>query len=196
MSEVNIFTYLDEMRDRPTMYVRSLLDLEAQIYGYYAALKNHRVVESGPSMTHHFLVWGYFRKHWSTCAFGWARAIESRISSLDEQLRKFFALVDEYRQLRPTPLCSVRLKRHHVPTGKRVVIGLGGRMEKPCRVEIFRYKPEPLHFLRFHYGNRIEDDWLLMKSDGTNNTTLGDAKRWVRDELQVKRDEWQKTSGE
>jgi hypothetical protein len=35
-----------------------------------------------------------------------------------------------------------------------------------------------------------------MKSDGTNNTTLGDAKRWVRDELQVKRDEWQKTSGE
>jgi len=67
-------------------------------------------------------------------------------------------------------------------------------MEKPKRVDILRYVPEPLHFLRFHYPNTITDDWLLMKPDGSYDTTIHDAKRWVRDELQVKRNEWQKAA--
>ena len=141
-------------------------------------------------MNHHFLIWVHYRTQWSTCA-GWAKAIELHVRTPDAQFSKFFALIDEYRRLKPTRLCFVRLKSQHVPTGKRVVIGFNGRMQKPAQVEIIRYKPAPLHFLRFHYESRIDDGWLLMNSDGTYETTLRDAKRWVGDELQVKQDEWE-----
>ena len=114
------------------------------------------------------------------------------VSDPDKQFEKFFCLVDEYRALEPTVLCSAELKRQHDPTGKRVRYGFDGRMEKPQWVVILRYVPEPLHFLRFHYANRIEDGWLLMQPDGSHMTTIHDAKRWARDELQVKRSEWQR----
>ena len=39
-------------------------------------------------------------------------------------------------------------------------------MDKPRRVEVFRYRPEPLHFLGFHYRDRIEDADLLMRPSG------------------------------
>jgi hypothetical protein len=187
----NVFTWLDKVRERPSMFARTLDELESQIWGYYTALDNHRIVERVPSMGHHFLIWVLYRTGWSTSG-GWAGAIEMHVSDPEKRFAKFFHLVDEYRQLVPTVLCTVRLKKHHEPTGKRVVYGMDGRMEKPQRVDILRYVPEPLHFLRFHYPNTITDAWLLMKTDGSHRTSIRDAKRWVRDELQVKDNEWQK----
>lgn len=190
-SDSNIFTVLDNIRDRPTMFARSLSDLESQIWGYYAALRVHGIIEDVPSMNHHFLIWLHYRTDWSTCA-GWASAIESHIATPKKQFAKLFSLIDEYRLLRPTSLAIATLRARHQPTGRRVVIGFDGRMEKPNKVEIICYKPEPLHFLRFHYKDKIVDDWLLMKPDGSNETTMKDAKQWAADELQVLPHEWSK----
>jgi hypothetical protein len=189
----NVFTYLDLVRERRPMYAHSLRDLESQIHGYYVALQNAGITESVPSMDHHFLIWVWYRMGWSASQ-GWARSIaeHSNATTVDEQFAIFFELVNEYRRLKPTTLCFVRLKARHVPTGKRVVIGFGGRMDKPAKVEVIRYKPAPLHCLRFHYPDRLEDGWFLMKPDGSYQTTLSDAKRWVQDELQVAPDDWER----
>ncbi len=189
-TDSNNFTFLDQVRDRRTMYVESLSDLQSLIWGYYVALSQHGIVEPVPAMNHHFEIWVYYRTGWSA-ALGWAKTIERDIQSSDEQFKKFFSLVDEYKRLRPVALSVARLKSHHAPSGRRVKIGLGERMENPVSVEIIRYKPAPLHFLRFHYKDRIDDDRLLMKDDGSYRTTLRDAKRWVSDELQVKPGEWE-----
>ena len=186
----NVFTWLDQVRERPSMWAQTLRDLESQVWGYSWALRNHRIVEPVPSMTRHFLYWVHYRTGWSTSA-GWAIAIEAHVSDPKKRFAKFFRLVDEYRQLVPTALYTVRLTKPHQPTGKRVVIGFDGRMETPRRVDILRYAPEPFHFLRFHYPKWIEDWSLLTTSDMSIKTTVSHAKRWVRDELQVKDNEWQ-----
>ena len=186
----NFFSWLDEVRESPSQYVQSLAELESMILGYIEALRVHDIVESGPSMGRHFLYWVGFRTRWPM-NLGWAHAIEAHVSDQHKQLLKFFRLVDEYRQLTPAVLCTARLTRSHQPTGKRVTIGFDGRMKRPDRVDIVRYVPVPLHFLRFHYPNgNIVDDNLLGR-DGYE-TMIHDAKRWVRDELQVKRHEWQR----
>jgi hypothetical protein len=175
----NVFDWFDRIRARPALYLgdRGLGELEVLLCGYYAALYTHGIVEEAPDMRWHFLGWLHRRTAWS-CSQGWAQAIGSRHPARDEALAAFFRLVDEYRRLRPVRLCTVQLGPDHNPTGKRVVIGLDGRMEKPCRVDVFRYLPEPLHFLRFSFADRIENDTQLM-------TGLDEAKRWVLDELQV-----------
>lgn len=189
----NVFTWLDQVRECPRMHARTLDELESQIWGYYVALSNHGIIETVPSMQRHFLTWVAYRTRWSTSC-GWATAIDTHIADPEKRFAKFFRLVDEYRQLKPKVLCTALLSKQHVPTGKRVIIGLDGRMEKPKRVDIVQYAPEPLHFLRFHYTTKIVDNWILMTSVSSYDTTIYDAKRWCRDELQIKRDEWLKAS--
>jgi hypothetical protein len=189
----NIYLWLDEVRERPDMYIQSLRDLESEIWGYNFALRNHCIVEPVPKMCLHFLHWLYCRTGWSMDC-GFALAIEREISDYKEQLNTFFSLVDEYRKLKPTILCTVRLGKQHQPTGKRVVIGYDGRMEKPKRVDIVRYVPEPLYFLRFHNRDEIIDGDLLINPDGTYKSTINKVKKWAYDELQIKRDEWQEVS--
>ena len=50
-------------------------------------------------------------------------------------------------------ICGVALDARHNPTGRRIFCGFDGRMDKPLRVEVMRYRPEPLYFLRLHYKN-------------------------------------------
>src|SRR5262245_35937231 len=147
----NVFSWLDHVRARPGMYLRdgcSLRDLETLLGGYYAGLGMHGIVEDVPQMSVHFRSWLYYRTGWS-CNCGWAFAIEQHHcpKDADKALATFFRLVDEYRQLRPVVLCTVRLARRHHPTGKRVRFGFDGLMDKPRRVDVVRYRPEPLHFL-------------------------------------------------
>jgi hypothetical protein len=189
----NVFTWLDSIRARPSMYIgSSFRDLVTLVHGYYTALRVHGIVEPVPHMDRHFLGWLYYHTGWSTCR-GWAFAIEQRYPEFDKALACFFEFVDEYRKLQPTSLCIVSLGRAHNPTGKRVFYGDDVLMEKPRRVEVIRYRPEPLHFLRLHYRNRIEDRDLLTTGAGEFATTVRDAKTWVRDELQVKLTEWEQT---
>ena len=188
----NVFDWLDNIRARPSMYLcdDSLRDLESIVLGYNAALSMHRTLEEVPAMNRHFLDWLHSRTGWS-CSCGWAHAIGSHHPAGDAAVAAFFRFLDEYRRLRPVRLCTVQLGLEHNPTGRRVVYGLDGRLEKPCRVDVFRYMPEPLHFLRLHYADRIEDGDLLMTGTGEHRTDLDDAKRWVLDELQIDFGSWE-----
>ena len=190
--ERSVFGWLDCIRARPEMYLRnnSLRDLETLIWGYYSGLGVHGIVEDVPHMNRHFLSWFYYRTKWSCCSLGWAAAIDQRHPDSSKSLATFFGFVDEYRKLRLTGICTVQLTKDHNPTGKRVCIGLDGRMEKPQRVDVIRYRPAPLHFLRFHYEDRIEDWDLLMTGSGEHATTVHYAKRWAHDELQVSLKSW------
>ena len=172
------------------MFIRNndLRELESMIWGYYAALSVHRIVENVPEMTGHFSSWLRYRYDWSLSA-GWAFAITDYMKN-ENLLDAFFRLVDDYRVLRPVVRASVTLGPSHGPTGKRRVYGFDGRMEKPDSVSIIQYAPEPLHFLRFRYGKRLVNDHVLTKGV-MESTTIRDAKAWVRDELQVKFNEWQ-----
>jgi hypothetical protein len=189
----NVFAWLDNIRARPAMYLRnnSLQELEYLVWGYYAALYIHGIVEAVPHMTRHFRAWLYYRNGWSQ-SLGWAAAFDRTHSGPEQRLASFFSFVDEYRALTLTRICTVKLAAEHNPTGKRVEYGFDGLMEKPLRVDIVRYRPEPLHFLRFHYRGRAVDDDLLMTGKGEYNTNVAFAKRWVRDELQVKLRDWEK----
>ena len=192
--DYNIFTWLDEVRECPSMYMLSLHDLESQICGYYYALRNHRIVEPVPRMCLHFLFWLRYRMRWETSC-GFATAIETEISDPKKQLDTFFSLVDEYRQLKPTILCTARLGKQHKSSYPRIRMGLDScRKETPKRMDIVRYVPEPLYLLRFHYLNEIIDDDFLYNSDASLNTTIYKAKKWAFDKLHIKRDEWQKVT--
>ena len=191
MADRNVFDWLDDIRARPSMYIGEggLAELQTLLRGYYVALHTHGVVEDVPSMDGHFGHWLYLGTGWSRSC-GWAYAITLRHPDRDDALAAFFGLEDAYRLLRPTRLCTVELGPDHGPTGRRVVIGMAGRMEKPRRVDVLRYLPEPLHFLRFHYEGRVEDDDLADESHGRPRDGLDYAKRWVLDEFQVEFGSW------
>jgi hypothetical protein len=189
--ESNVFGFLDHVRARPAMYLRdnSLSELDTLIRGYCVALGVHGKVEPVPSMGSHFNDWLGCRTSWSTCK-GWAYAISSQHPDPDAALRHFFAFVNEYRKLRPTPLWRVELGSENEPTGKRIRFGDDRRIEKPERVEILQYAPEPYFFLRFRYGRRCEDQHLLMNGKGEHAVSVGFAKSWARDEFRVKATAW------
>ncbi len=184
----DVFEWLDLIRLRPSMFFGALMELEAMLYGYEVAL-DHQAVKTGARLrTRHFNSWLRWRTGWSLSC-GWARAITLHSQDEDDATRRFFALVDEFRQLRPTVRARVRLKKHHQPTGARRVIGMDGRMEVPRVIEAVQYAPAPLFFLRMHYPEGRMDDSILV-DNGREATSLTFAKRWVREELQVRRDEW------
>jgi hypothetical protein len=189
----NVFDWLDDIRQKPSMYLRhsSLTELNSLIWGYYVALRVHSIVESVPSMNRHFLFWLYYRTSWSMSG-GWDTAINERYPNREEALAIFFKWAYEYRQLNPMTLCTVRLAAKHNPTGKRIRYGLDGLMEKPRQVDVVRYRPAPLHFLRFHYRDRVENGDLLMTATGDYATTVRFAKQWVHDELQVESAAWRR----
>ncbi|MFP2926779.1 hypothetical protein ACLESO_16585 [Pyxidicoccus sp. 3LG] len=185
----NVFEWLDEVRLRPSMYFATLRDLEMLLEGYSVATWVHSIDEGFTLDCRHFNTWLRFRRGWST-ACGWADAVTRNSRSEEEAAQMFFALVEEYRQLRPTVRARVRLKKHHRATGARVVIGFNGRLEVPRVIEVVQYAPEPLFFLRFHYGARRVDEHVL-HDNGRDATSLRFAKRWVGEEFQVRLAEWE-----
>jgi hypothetical protein len=187
----NVFGWLDSIQQRPGMYLgetpRPLADLETLIHGYLAALSVHGLIEGVPSMVH-FSTWLHHTTRWSTSC-GWAHAITTH-SEHDSALATFFSLIAEFRTLRPTTLSTVLLSEEHQPNGVRAKIGFDGKIARPDRVDVLQYEPSALHFLRFHYGQRVADQHLLYTSDGSHSTSLDFAKRWVFDEFSVQPSDW------
>jgi len=188
----NVFGWLDEIQQRPGMYLgatsKPLEDLQTLVHGYYSALSVHGLIENVPSMLH-FSTWLYDRTRWSVSC-GWAHAIASH-SEHQSALGTFFSLISEFRTLRPTTLSFARLSERHQPTGVRTPIGFGGRVSRPDRVDVVQYAPEAIHFLRFHYGQRVVDQHPLYTSNGSHSTNLEFAKRWVHEEFSVQLSDWQ-----
>jgi hypothetical protein len=161
----DVFAWLDRVRARPGMYIGaakdSLRELETLLAGYYSSLDIHGVVEPVPDMSHHFRTWLYCTTGWSTSA-GFALAFKQHAGSTD-QLARFFRLVDRYRKLKPDVRLSVA-RRSASP-------------DRPTRIDIIRYAPTRLHFLRLWRGQRTSDDWILMDGNGSHQTSLTFAKR-------------------
>jgi hypothetical protein len=185
---MNVFDYLDEIRVRPGMYLgepRRLQDLELLMRGYAAARGNNSISEGVPSMTGPFLNWLRLKHSRWELALGWAVAITDHVRVGQEPLEYFFELTDEYRELSPRVVIDAPLQPHHRPTGKRVIIGYGTRMDRPDVIQVERYEPAPLHILRFIYPSRIEED-VLLGDNSVVETTLEDAKTWLADEFELR----------
>ena len=190
-SRGTVFTLLDQIRKRPEMYLpqQSLEALEVLPGGYHAALHMPGIVEPVPAMNRHFRSWLAYRTGWS-CAAGFARLIAEHYPRSESPLNQFFLWADEYRVLKPTPLYHVPLQAHHQPTGNRVTYGHGGRMERPNRVEMMHYQPEPLHVLTVLYPDRIVQHGIVLDGAGNDVSSPDTAKRCMADEFQVAVDEW------
>ena len=139
---------------------------------------------------HHFSAWLRLRRRWSLSR-GWADAIERHTRQGQQSWGVFFRLVDKYRKLRPTIVCYVTLTEGHTPTGRHCVIGRNGRQRPPQRIDVVRYEPDVLHFLRFLYtdGSTDWETWLAGSGQG-DVATEDDGKRWVEEEFQVRSSEW------
>ncbi len=185
----NIYDYLDLVRERPSMCVTSLEDLQSQVWGYRIALRHHEIDEQVPDMGRHFLYYVRDKTGWGLSR-GWAHAIAEHVEGLPNQLETFFSFVDSYRQLVPKTIATAILKDKHKPTGKRVLVGFDRLMEKPHKIEVVQYSPEPLHFLRFHYDDRTENHDLLFNRDFTHVTTIDDAKQWLNEEFGFEEKDW------
>jgi hypothetical protein len=183
-----VFDWLDQVRARPEMFIGAaenpLRAVESLVQGYNCALSVHGIVEGRPEMSNHFSTWLRYTKDWSLSC-GWAGAIEQAVPR-DACLSEFFALVDEYRRLEPTIVCSVVLKDRHTPTGKRCVFGYAEKLERPDRIDILQYAPEPLYFLQLHYGHRRANMQIMQMPDGSAATSQALAFEWVSDEFGIK----------
>jgi hypothetical protein len=90
-------------------------------------------------MSHHFRIWLSCTTGWSTSA-GWAVALQEHSRGKD-RLAQLFRLVAQYRRLEPV-LRFTATRRTRAPG-------------EPTRIDIMRYAPTKLHFLRLCYGSGV-----------------------------------------
>ncbi len=185
-----IFDLLDEVRRRPSMFVRGIRELEDLVHGYLTALHVHSIDEGVPDMGRHFATWLQLRTGWSLSA-GWAYAIRTHHREGTDPLDRFFELMDLYRQLRPVVVARATLDSRHLPTGKRVIVGRDLRMPPPCVIEVVAYRPDSLFFLRHQYADGFTDDNILLDKGLREPAGLDDAKRWAAEEFQVRPEVWE-----
>lgn len=194
MSEPNVFDFLDQIRARPTMFVgeddknlSGLRVVETLMEGYYTGLGVHGVGETVPRVTFdHFSHWLRLRGY-AEFSLGWAWVLHEAHG--DAAFDKFFDLLDDYRKVSPTVVATVALTECHRPRKQRSVWGSADPMEKPDRVELVRYVPDPIHIVRYHYGSRFEEHVVYL-DPLAKGTTLEDAYTWAAQELRIERSEW------
>jgi hypothetical protein len=94
----DLYDFLQEARERPSMFVRdwSLDELFSMCHGYSVALNTHGIVEFGSGFNRRFGDWLNRRFNWST-NMGWAWTIRNRSESAEAAFRQFFWLLDKFR---------------------------------------------------------------------------------------------------
>jgi hypothetical protein len=161
-ANTNIYAWLDKIRARPGMYIHkdNLVELQLLVSGYCAALYMHTIDEKVPSIGSHFLDWIRYHKGWSMDQ-GWAKAIYNNLPEGVSALDTFFALIDEYRQLKPKHLAQITLD----PARHSVNIGIGiNKTNRTLPVQIFvvQYAPEHLYFLESVFAPEPKGQGLLV----------------------------------
>jgi len=187
----NVFEWLDEVRARPFMYIRDEADLDAlesMIWGYEAAIRLHQIDEAVPRFGLLFLGWVRHRRGWST-SNGWAHAVRTHVRKNQRPLDLFLELIDQYRQLSPRVVATVRLRQRHRATGEAGTDGLGRARPPPRELQIVRYAPEPLFVLRYRYPSAIEEI-MLMKPNGSLATGVAFAQKHALLEFGISPSEW------
>lgn len=93
---------LEQVRARPGMWCgpanRPLSTLQAMVFGYEAALADHHVQDDGRGLHRALQAYLLVRFGWST-ACGWADAIRRHLRDSEDELGKFFGIVDELRDV-------------------------------------------------------------------------------------------------
>jgi hypothetical protein len=188
----HIFTWLDHVRRRPTMFIgpwrdaASLQRLETLVHGYTTALHVHGIVEPCPDLCQ-FPCWLLHNTGWSMSC-GWAHAIATHSTS-GTALDTFFDHIDHFRKLRPITVWTVKLGRHHAPAPHRK---LGDKPDRdvPSRVDIVRYAPTQLHFLRSQLGRHAYNETNLYAGDGTRGSAVRAAKQSALAEFGILDADW------
>ena len=101
----DVFTLLDEIRRRPTMYVggdeqdRSgqLASIETLLYGYSLAVELHGIDDPGRDFVKAFATYLHDRFGWST-ALGPAVAVIDGTAHDSDPLERCWLLIDDFRQ--------------------------------------------------------------------------------------------------
>lgn len=166
-----------------------LVLLEAQVHGYYAALRIRGLVEHVPSMQQgHFGIWLRCIQGWSLSQ-GWAYAVTQNAGA-ESPADVFFSLWHEYRQLTASTVGVVHLGSGHLPRGKRGVTGSQERLTRPDAIELRTYNGTGLHHFRWHVGQRQEDSWVLMDTTGNHRTSIDYAKTSAYEEFGIEPGCW------
>lgn len=190
MKYSNVFDYLDRIRQRRSMYLRTgtLEELEHHVNGYYSALYNHKIIEECPQLTQsHFLSWLRLKK--MSLPTGWAASATQYCPEDKDPFDFFFELTDEYRQLDLVKHLQLTLAEHHNPTRKRCKIGQDRKMEKPLHVTICSYQPVNMFFMLMKFPDATRAGHVFF-DDGNIQLSLEYAKKWCLDELQIEDSEW------
>ncbi len=97
-----LWSLLERVRQRSGMYCdpknRPLVTLETLLCGYEAALADYDVLDEGNGFSAAFRLYLLVRFGWST-ACGWAVAIRDHLKAGEDELARFFELVDEFREV-------------------------------------------------------------------------------------------------
>lgn len=101
MEPPNIYQLIEQIRQRPEMYVRdrSLSELSCYLHGYMACLAIHGIKDVNDGRLfdpREFNIWLYEERGWSGSA-GLAYALEEQTASKAEAFDLFFELVEEFR---------------------------------------------------------------------------------------------------
>jgi len=154
----NIFDLIDIIKERTSMFIpdRSIKSLFTYLTGYDSCLELHSIVEKGVPLFKHFGEWLKMKFNWNL-SYGWAHAITENIEKQQDPLKKFYFFVNEFRKLQPEVVSII------IPpfSQKRFTFTQEKKDEDPYlspkKIQIIRYIPEKLFFLRFLYAKKQED---------------------------------------
>ena len=145
----NIFDLIDIIKERTSMFIpdKSIKSLSTYLAGYESCLELHSIDEKGVPLFKHFGEWLKKKFNWNLL-YGWAQAITENIENQQDPLKKFYSLVNEFRILQPEVVSTIKSPLNQ----KRITIIQGKKDENlifsPKKIQIIRYIPENLFFLR------------------------------------------------
>jgi len=139
----------------------SIMSLINNLNGYETCLKLHGIIEEEVPNFTHFTQWlGKRFEHWIHLSYGWAYAIKENIEDTEDPLSTFFSLISDFRKLHPEIITSLSLNEEQKRTIKEI--------------QIIKYNPKDLYFLRIYYDGKHIDDKALLR-------TLEEAQSWAEE---------------
>ncbi len=163
LASKNIFDLIDIIEQRTAMFIpyKSIMSLITYLNGYETCLDLHGIIEEKVPNFRHFNQWlGKKFDHWIHLSYGWAEAIKFNIEDNEDPFEKFFSLVNEFRKLHPEMITNITLNEK--------------QKQSITEIQIIKYNPEDLYFLRIYFNKKHIDDTALLR-------TLEEAQSWAEE---------------
>jgi len=161
----NIFDLIDIIKKRISMFIpdKSIKSLSTYLAGYESCLELHSISEKGVPLFKHFGGWLKINFDWNL-SYGWAHAITENIDKQQDPFQKFYLLVNEFRKLQPEVVSTIKSPLNQKPITIIQEKKDENLIPSPKKIQIIRYIPENLFFLRFLYTKKHEDGRDLFSS--------------------------------